>query len=57
MRVQTREIVRFDSSKGWRLDNFEGLAHYRGRRYFMVSDDNRSPLQKTLLVYFEILGE
>jgi len=57
VRVQAREIARFDSSKGWRLDNFEGLAHYRGRRYFMVSDDNRSPLQKTLLVYFEILGE
>jgi len=56
-RAQAEEIVRFDSAEGWRLDNFEGLAHHRGQRYFMVSDDNQSPLQKTLLVYFEILTE
>lgn len=37
------------------VDNFEGLAHHRGNRYFMVSDDNEHALQATLLVYFEVL--
>ncbi|RME33197.1 MAG: esterase-like activity of phytase family protein [Gammaproteobacteria bacterium] len=52
-----REVFRFNSSEGWRVDNFEGLAHHHGRRYFMVSDDNQSAIQKTLLVYFELLEE
>ncbi len=51
------EVFRFSTAEGWRLDNFEGLAHHRGRRYFMVSDDNQSMVQKTLLVYFELPGE
>jgi len=53
--IRVDEIADLDTGEGWRLDNFEGLAHHREQRYFMVSDDNRSPLQKTLLVYFEIL--
>ncbi len=48
-------IAVFDSSKNWRLDNFEGLSLHQGRHYFMVSDDNNSLLQQTLLVYFELL--
>ena len=48
-------VARFDSSRGWMMDNFEGLAHHTGNRYFMVSDDNASMLQHTLLVYFEVL--
>lgn len=49
------EIVAvFDSHDGLNLDNFEGLARHRGNRYFMVSDDNDTLLQRTLLVYFEI---
>ena len=51
------EVFRFNTAEGWRVDNFEGLAHHRGRRYFMVSDDNQSVVQKTLLVYFELLEE
>ena len=46
----------FDTSQGWLLDNFEGLARHREQRFFMVSDDNRSALQSTLLVYFELLS-
>ncbi len=50
------EIVAvFDSHDRLTLDNFEGLARHRGNRYFMVSDDNDMLLQRTLLVYFEIL--
>jgi hypothetical protein len=50
-----RQVAVFASTDGWLLDNFEGLAHHRDGRFFMVSDDNQSPLQQTLLVYFEVL--
>ena len=49
-------LSEFDSHKGFQLDNFEGLAHHRGDRYFMVSDDNDMFLQRTLLWYVEIPG-
>ena len=38
MPVET--LVTFDTDKGHQLDNFEGLAHHRGNRFFVVSDDN-----------------
>lgn len=53
-RLPLRKLAHFDNSAGWAIDNFEGLARHRGRHYFMVSDDNRNPLQKTLLVYFAL---
>ena len=49
-----KDIAIFNSVDGWRIDNFEGLTHYRGKQYIMVSDDNESPLQSTVLVLFEI---
>lgn len=48
-------LARFSGADGWLLDNFEGLAHYRGNKYFLVSDNNKNPLQKTLLILFEVL--
>ena len=42
------------STQGWNLENFEGLTHLYDNVYLMVSDDNGSFLQKTLLVLFEI---
>ena len=54
-RLSVDDVAVFDSSQGWLLDNFEGLTRYRGRGFFMVSDDNRNLLQQTLLVYFEML--
>ncbi len=48
-------VARLDSSLGWYVDNFEGLARHRGNRFFLISDDNGSALQKTLLLYFELL--
>ena len=39
----------------WAPDNFEGIAHHRDNKYFMITDDNESALQRTLLTYFEIL--
>lgn len=53
--LQVTDVAVFDSSQGWLTDNFEGLTRYRDRRFFMVSDDNCSAWQSTLLVYFEWL--
>jgi hypothetical protein len=50
----TTSLAEFDNWQDWRPQNFEGLS-CRGRYCFMVSDDNFSPMQKTILVYFEIL--
>ncbi|HEY8553996.1 MAG TPA: esterase-like activity of phytase family protein [Burkholderiales bacterium] len=43
------------SSQGYQIDNFEGIARHRGNRFFLVSDDNDFFLQRTLLLYFELL--
>ncbi len=51
----TKVLARFDSSEGWAVDNFEGLAKVGPNRFVMVSDDNDNFFQKTLLVYFEVL--
>ena len=56
-RLQSCEVAVFDTGKGWFMDNFEGLAHHRGKRYFMVSDDNQRGIQLSLLVYFQLIGE
>mgnify|MGYP001080074408 CR=1 FL=1 len=54
--LTVEDIAVLDSSKGWLLDNFEGLTPYRDGRFFMVSDDNRHFLQNTLLVFFELIS-
>ncbi len=48
-------LARFDSTEGWRTQNFEGLTRHRDNRYFMVSDDGGYLLLETQLIYFEIL--
>jgi hypothetical protein len=53
--LSVEDVAVFDTSQGWFLDNFEGLTRHRDQRFFMVSDDNQSALQSTLLVYFELL--
>ena len=53
-KLELKVIATLNSSKGWALDNFEGLTRHRGERFFMVSDDNNSLLQRTLLFYFEL---
>lgn len=50
-----KRIASLSSAEGWSVDNFEGLTHHRGQRFFMVSDNNDFWLQRTLLTYFEIL--
>lgn len=48
-------LARLESSGGWKLDNFEGLTRVRDDLYLMISDDNDSLFQKTVLVLFEIV--
>ena len=55
-RLPVTTLAILDSSQGWSVDNFEGLTRHRRSTFFMVSDDNFSALQKTLLVYFEPLN-
>jgi hypothetical protein len=55
--LRIRRLASFSSARGWPVDNFEAVAHYRGQRFFVVSDDNESPLQRSLLILFEIREE
>jgi len=43
-----------DNSKGWSVDNFEGLAKVDTNRYIMISDDGDNFYQDTVLLYFKI---
>ena len=52
--LKVADVAMLDSSRGWLLDNFEGLTRHRDQRFFMVSDDNCNAWQATLLVYFEL---
>ena len=52
---KSKELAKLDSARGWHIDNFEGLTKVGDNRFLMVSDDNDSFFQKTLLVLFEIL--
>lgn len=54
--LDVRTLARLDTSQGWRLDNFEGLARHEDDRFFMISDDNTSTSQRTLLVYLRLPG-
>jgi hypothetical protein len=47
-------LAKLESKDGWKLDNFEGLTKVGKNRYLMISDDNDSVFQKTLLVLFKI---
>ncbi len=42
------------TQRGWNIDNFEGLTHYKDNLYIMISDDNNNRLEKTILTLFEI---
>jgi len=52
---ESKILAQLDSSDGFNIDNFEGLTKVGKNRYLMVSDDNGSFFQKTLLVLFEIV--
>lgn len=52
---QVRDLAVFSGAAGWNMDNFEGLTHLQGNQYLMVSDDNKNPLQRSLMMMFEVL--
>ena len=52
---KSKILAKLDTSKGWNLDNFEGLTKVGKNRYLMISDNNGRFYQKTLLVLFEII--
>ncbi len=49
-----KKLSRIEPADGYLHDNFEGITWHKENRFFMISDDNNSVLQKSLLVYFEI---
>jgi len=51
---KTKVLAKFNSSKGWLLDNFEGMAKVGKNRYVILSDDNDNFFQQTLMIYFEV---
>ena len=51
--LDARRLARFDSTRGWQTQNFEGLTHHQGRRFFMVSDDGGKGYLQTQLLYLE----
>jgi hypothetical protein len=53
--LSVENIAVLDSKLGVHVDNFEGLTRHRGNHFFMVSDDNGVFVQRTLLMYFELL--
>lgn len=55
--LETQTLFTLNAGEGYQIDNFEGIAHHRGKHYFMVSDDNDFFLQRTLLMYFELLDD
>ncbi|GAB4509780.1 MAG: esterase-like activity of phytase family protein [Sulfuricaulis sp.] len=55
--LKPETLVALDNQKGFQIDNFEGLARHNGNRFFMVSDNNDLFIQRTLLMYFELLDE
>ena len=53
--LAAERVVKLDSRDGFQIDNFEGITRHRGNRFFIVSDDNDLFIQRTLLMYFELL--
>jgi len=54
---QHKILAEFDTRDGWNLDNFEGLSKVGENSYLMISDDNDSFFQKTLLVLFRVVKD
>lgn len=55
--LEVEALATLDSRHGFQIDNFEGITRHRGNRFFIVSDDNDLFIQRTLLMYFELLPE
>ncbi|MES9858127.1 MAG: esterase-like activity of phytase family protein [Sedimenticola sp.] len=52
--ISLETIALFDTTEGWRVQNFEGLTRHQGNRFFIASDDNNMPWASTQIIYFEL---
>lgn len=52
---RVERLVTLNTADGFQIDNFEGLARHRGNRFFLVSDNNDLFVQRTLLLYIEVV--
>ena len=55
--LKPERLVSLDTGNGFQIDNFEGITAHRGNRFFLVSDNNDLFIQRTLLLYVELLDE
>ncbi len=54
-KCKTEVLAKFNTHKGWSIDNFEGLTKVGKRHYLIVSDNGDNFYERTLLIYFEVL--
>jgi hypothetical protein len=47
-------LLKLQPEDGYFNENFEGISWHKKNHFFMISDDNNNPFQRTLLIYFEI---
>ena len=52
--MHIKDIACFSSADGWNLDNFETITHYKDKYFLIMSDDEESFFQKTLVVMFKV---
>jgi len=52
--LKQEPLVKLNPSDGYFNDNFEGISWHDKNRFFMISDDNNSLFQRSILIYFEI---
>lgn len=55
--IKPERLVTLDTADGFQIDNFEGITLHRANRFFLVSDNNDLFVQRTLLLYIELLRE
>lgn len=54
--IHVKQLSKISPSASYFNENYEGITWHKDKRFFMISDDNDSLLQRSLLVYFEILN-
>ena len=53
--VHQRQILKLHPADNVFNDNFEAISWHQDNHFFMISDDNDNALQRSILVYFEII--
>jgi hypothetical protein len=52
--LRQETLLKLQPADGYFNENFEGISWHKKNRFFMISDNNDNPFQRTLLIYFEI---